>query len=199
MKRYSTYLMMLALAFVSFSLTSCEVDWYEDNYCGGGYYDDELNALDLAEVLSGTWSGSMQYKDGESGQMYSWDVSMTFVQNNRYAIKGTGVEIDYDGEASQSLELNWYLDDRTGDIYITYVGSGKTFVMDADARKYGYKLKENDFFEGYMLGRKNKDMIYINLDAVKARAASSGKARQFGQNANVETPTAATVKKIIEH
>ena len=91
MKRYSTYLMMLALAFVSFSLTSCEVDWYEDNYCGGGYYDDELNALDLAEVLSGTWSGSMQYKDGESGQMYSWDVSMTFVQNNRYAIKGTGV------------------------------------------------------------------------------------------------------------
>lgn len=199
MKRYSTYFMMLAIALLSFSFASCEVDWYEDNYCGGGYYDDELNALDLAEVLSGTWAGSMQFKNGETNETFSWDVSMTFVQNNRYATKGTGVEVDYDGDVSQSLEFNWYIDERNGDIYITYVGSGKTFVMDADARKYGYKLKENDFFEGYMLGRNNKDMIYINLDAVKARAASSGKARQFGQNANVEAPTAATIKKIIEH
>ena len=145
MKRYSTYFMMLAIALLSFSFASCEVDWYEDNY-HDGYYTDELDALDLAEVLSGTWAGSMQFKNGETNETFSWDVSMTFVQNNRYATKGTGVEVDYDGDVSQSLEFNWYLDERNGDIYITYVGSGKTFVMDANARKYGYSLKENDYW-----------------------------------------------------
>ena len=199
MKRYSTYFMMLAIALLSFSFASCEVDWDEDNY-HDGYYTDELDALDLAEVLSGTWAGSMQFKNGETNETFSWDVSMTFVQNNRYATKGTGVEVDYDGDVSQSLEFNWYLDERNGDIYITYVGSGKTFVMDANARKYGYSLKENDYFEGYMIGRNNKDMMYINLDAVKARAASSsGKSRQFGHIAKDAAPTTTAIKKVVEH
>ena len=98
------------------------------------------------------------------------------------------------------MEFNWYIDERNGDIYITYVGSGKTFVMDANARKYGYSLKENDYFEGYMIGRNNKDMMYINLDAVKARAASSsGKSRQFGHIAKDAAPTTTAIKKVVEH
>ena len=87
------------------------------------------------------------------------------------------------------LKFNWYIEEKTGDIYIKYLTQNKTtFVMDASAKEHGFWLEENKCFKGYMIGTNNKDMIYIDLspvknnEAKKATRATSDTSRCFGSD-----------------
>ena len=149
-------------------------------------------------MLQGEWDGTMIYTNGDNGQKSSFYANMTFVRNNSDAIKGTGTEIDYTldsngniAEQNDPLKFNWYIDEKTGDIYIKYTNTQNksTFVMDASASQHGFRLDEKTgSFSGYMLGTNNNDMIYIDLKRVQnseakklTRAVSS--ARFFGSSA----------------
>lgn len=170
---------------------------WNDNYYGqGGDQDDGSSVYDEAEILQGEWDGKMVYTNGDTGEQSSFYANMTFVRNSRDAIKGTGTEIDYTKDSNgnvdkmnEPLKFNWYLDEKTNDIYIKYLTDKKsTFVMDASAKEHGFYLEENNCFTGYMLGTNNKDMIYIDLkpvknnEAKKATRAMSVANRSFGSN-----------------
>lgn len=172
---------------------------WNDNYYNNGDNDDDGSSADNeADVLQGEWDGTMIYTNGDNGQKSSFYANMTFVRNNSDAIKGTGTEIDYTldsngniAEQNDPLKFNWYIDEKTGDIYIKYTNTQNksTFVMDASASQHGFRLDEKTgSFSGYMLGTNNNDMIYIDLKRVQnseakklTRAVSS--ARFFGSSA----------------
>lgn len=170
--------------------------WNDDYYDNGGDNNEGNSVYDEAEVLQGEWDGKMVYTNGDTGEQSSFYANMTFVRNNSDAIKGTGTELDYtldsDGKKDQQntpLKFNWYIDEKTGDIYIKYLTQSKpVFVMDMSAKEHGFWLEENKSFTGYMIGTNNKDMIYIDLtpvknnEAKKATRALSGTGRNFGSN-----------------
>lgn len=165
--------------------------WNNDYYNNGGNANQGSSVLDEAEVLEGEWDGTMAYTNGDDGSVSNFYANMTFVRNNSSSIKGTGTEVDYTLTESnevgeqQTLKFNWYIDESTGDIYIHYLtNSGSTFVMDASASQHGFRLVENESFEGYMIGTNNKDMIYIDLKPVQnneaKKATRSTSVRSFG-------------------
>lgn len=196
--------------------TSCDDDpwnwygndepwWYDYDGSNWGWNDNDYNQggdnsgssmIDEAEVLQGEWDGKMTYTNGDTGEQSSFYANMTFVRNNSNAIKGTGTEIDYTLDSKGNvdkqnapLKFNWYIEEKTGDIYIKYLTQNKTtFVMDASAKEHGFWLEENKCFQGYMIGTNNKDMIYIDLspvknnEAKKATRATTGASRSFGSN-----------------
>ena len=194
MKKWKSVMMLTVIAAASFSLTSCDDDYYwHDDY---GWYDDynqgdwgwnqgdwnngsgdsqNDNLVEEAQALSGQWSGSVQLSeladDGQSRDNYKFNATMTFTQNNSQSLSGTGIEVDYatdDSGDTQSLRFSWYIDDN-GDIYIKYA-SGTTYVMDAGASQYGFKLNlgdssKDDEFYGYMIGTGTAkgDIMYIDM------------------------------------
>ena len=165
------------------------------NYNGGGQQGNTL--LDEAQVLSGKWTGQMQFTNGTTGEQASFDVAMTFVQANTNAIKGTGVEIDVSGNERQTLEFTWYID-YNGNIYIKYA-SGSTYVMDISASTYGFRLEESTgIFRGYMAGTNNKDMIYIDLTRTESAKSSTraSSIRNFG-NTDLQKQEIKGEKKLI--
>lgn len=153
--------------------------WNDNYYDHGGSNDDGSSVYDEAEALQGEWDGKMVYTNGDTGEQSSFYANMTFVRNSSSSLKGTGTELDYTlnskGEVDQQntpLKFNWYIDEKTGDIYVKYLTDKKTaFVMDISAKQHGFWLKGNDFFKGYMIGTNNKDMIYIDLKPVKNNEA----------------------------
>lgn len=175
--------------------TSCDDgNWgWDDNYYGqGGGQDDGSSVYDEAEILQGEWDGKMVYTNGDTGEQSNFYANMTFVRNSRDAIKGTGTELDYTLDSNgnvdkmnEPLKFNWYIEEKTGDIYIKYL-TQTTFVMDASAKEHGFWLEENKCFQGYMIGTNNKDMIYIDLspvknnEAKKTTRATTGASRSFG-------------------
>lgn len=170
--------------------------WNDNYYDNGGNGNEGSSVNDEAEVLQGEWDGKMVYTNGDTGEQSSFYANMTFVRNNSNAIKGTGTEIDYTLDSNGNvdkqnspLKFNWYIDEKTGDIYIKYLTQNKTtFVMDASAKEHGFWLEENNCFTGYMIGTNNKDMIYIDLkpvknnEAKKATRSLTGTSRSFGSN-----------------
>lgn len=166
---------------------------WDDNYYGqGGGQDDGSSVYDEAEILQGEWDGKMVYTNGDTGEQSNFYANMTFVRNSRDAIKGTGTELDYTLDSNgnvdkmnESLKFDWYIEEKTGDIYIKYL-TQTTFVMDASAKEHGFWLEENKCFQGYMIGTNNKDMIYIDLkpvknnEAKKTTRATTGASRSFG-------------------
>lgn len=194
-------------------------DYWWDPYDDGGwgwnndYYDDGDDndnwgdqLSEEAEALQGEWDGIMKYTNGDNGEVNQFNASMTFVRNSSTAIKGTGTEIDYtlDNKNNitdeQRLNFNWYLDDETGDIHIKYLGDNKLeFVMDASAKERGFSLTDGQYFEGYMLGTNNNDMIYIDLKAVQNNSAKTRTAaaqpKTFGST-NIEKLNVSGLHKL---
>ncbi len=216
MKKMKTMLVMMLAALAPFTFTSCddEVYWYDDPwwyvYDDGSYYwntdyyydtsydymDEGLTVLDEAQVLAGEWRGTMQYYTAADKSVAEFNVNMLFVQNNPRAIKGTGIEVDsYNGE-SQTLNFTWYIDAKSGDIYIRYDGSGNTFVLDINARDKGFYLSEaSGEFYGYMLGTNNNDAAYFNMVRSEANAKPATRAagtKTFGQK-QIQKPTFGSV------
>lgn len=196
MKKITRILTVLAVAALPFAFTSCDDDydyWYGDTYPwwynyheDGGRWDYGDNnddnpgntLVDEAQVLNGEWNGTMAYTNGNDGTTDKFYATMTFVQNNSNAIKGTGTEYDYyrndDGSVanSQTLHFTWYIDNN-GDIYVKY-DSGSTFVMDMNASQHGFYLDEaTGVFRGYMIGTNNSDLIYFEFTRQTSGAKSS--------------------------
>ena len=212
MKKITRILTVLAVAALPFAFTSCDDDydyWYGDTYPwwynyheDGGRWDYGDNnddnpgntLVDEAQVLNGEWNGTMAYTNGNDGTTDQFYATMTFVQNNSNAIKGTGTEYDYyrnaDGSVanSQTLHFTWYIDNN-GDIYVKY-DSGSTFVMDMNASQHGFYLDEaRGVFQGYMIGTNNSDLIYFDFTrqtsgakSSKGQKAVSPKTTTFGAN-----------------
>lgn len=196
MKKITRILTVLAVAALPFAFTSCDDDydyWYGDTYPwwynyheDGGRWDYGDNnddnpgntLVDEAQVLNGEWNGTMAYTNGSDGTTNQFYATMTFVQNNSNAIKGTGTEYDYyrndDGSVgnSQTLHFSWYIDNN-GDIYVKY-DSGSTFVMDMNASQHGFYLDEaTGVFRGYMIGTNNSDLIYFDFTRQTSGAKGS--------------------------
>ena len=212
MKKITRILTVLAVAALPFAFTSCDDDydyWYGDTYPwwynyheDGGRWDYGDNnddnpgntLVDEAQVLNGEWNGTMAYTNGNDGTTDQFYATMTFVQNNSNAIKGTGTEYDYyrndDGSVgnSQTLHFTWYIDNN-GDIYVKY-DSGSTFVMDMNASQHGFYLDEaRGVFQGYMIGTNNSDLIHFDFTrqtsgakSSKGQKAVSPKTTTFGAN-----------------
>ena len=196
MKKITRILTVLAVAALPFAFTSCDDDydyWYGDTYpwwynyheddgrwdYGDNNDDNPGNTLvDEAQVLNGEWNGTMAYTNGSDGTTNQFYATMTFVQNNSNAIKGTGTEYDYyrnaDGSVanSQTLHFSWYIDNN-GDIYVKY-DSGSTFVMDMNASQHGFYLDEaTGIFRGYMIGTNNSDLIQFDFTRQTSGAKGS--------------------------
>lgn len=196
MKKITRILTVLAVAALPFAFTSCDDDydyWYGDTYPwwynyheDGGRWDYGDNnddnpgttLVDEAQVLNGEWNGTMVYTNGSNGTTDQFYATMTFVQNNSNAIKGTGTEYDYyrndDGSVgnSQTLHFSWYIDNN-GDIYVKY-DSGSTFVMDMNASQHGFYLDEaTGIFRGYMIGTNNSDLIQFDFTRQTSGAKGS--------------------------
>ena len=174
MKRFSLFLTLLMMAALSLTFTSCEDDWYDDRPWYDRY-DDVDDAEDLAEMLNGTWSGTIinEYTNDQGvRQQTQCSANFTFVQYNSDAISGRGYETDYDGSGnSQTLEFKWSVDERTGDIYVEY-SSGYRFILDASSNsKYSGFSLDNSRFNGVMEGTNNDEYIFFDLYRVRGNNA----------------------------
>ncbi len=142
----------IMMAAMPMLFTSCDDDpdyWYDDWTWGNDYNqrpdDDDVDNQDffvaMAQTLNGKWRGDMRaYEVNEQGVAvdsidYSTDIE--FVQYNNTAISGTGTQYDYKPQTDyleKQRDFTWYIDPKTGDIYITYKnvhegGSTTDFVM----------------------------------------------------------------------
>ena len=156
MKTFKIMMAVVVIAAMPMLFTSCDDDpdyWYNDWYDGwtwGDDYnhrpdDDDVDNQDffvaMAQTLSGQWRGDMRaYQVNEQGVAvdsiyYSTDIE--FVQYNNTAISGTGTQYDYNpqtNEKEMQRDFTWYIDPKTGDIYITHKevhegGSTTDYVM----------------------------------------------------------------------
>lgn len=177
--------------------TSCDDDpdyWYEDEFRGDDYNnqsdDDSQDPLLLmAQTLNGKWRGDMRaYKVNEQGVAvdsidYSTDIE--FVQYNNTAISGTGTQYDYKPQTDyleKQRDFTWYIDPKTGDIYITYKevhegGSTTDYVM-----RVAYDdLNLNDrTFTGYLWssdGAEVDDFWFNRYTGSSAKAATRATAK----------------------
>lgn len=203
MKKFTQFLAMAALIVLPFAMTSCDDDpWFDGpNHWGGDYppgynggdggnygYDDDNTLYDMAATLCGKWSGTVE--SHEAGEVYSFNTDMVFYQNGSAgsSLKGGGTEYDYAtneaGEVeSQILEFTWYIDQNTGNIYITYTGSGTQFCLDYSATQRGFYLSDQEFY-GWALGvTYQEDYMVFNLN----RSYTGAKSSNIGQTATTTT------------
>ena len=207
MKKIFQLLTVLAIAAVSLSVTSCRDDWYGHRYRYWEYRhpghtwnnvynevviieDNTSDAAELANALLGEWGGTVIYQytdDNNQTAQTEFGAIFTF---NRYSgggtsLNGTGTEHDFDGQGNeQTLQFDWYVDQETSDIYIRYRETGKTFMMDIDAKVYGFLLDTGaGTFQGYAIGTNTTDMLYFDLK------------RQYNQKAKAEMGKAAAQQK----
>lgn len=213
MKRIKTYFAAALMAVCAMSLTGCEEDpwihgWDYRDY-NQGWYDDydwydepfdygtqELTAM--AQKLRGHWEGMLRYYYiGESGQyeIADMDVHFEFDQYDAASLNGRGRETDYVGNESQELRFSWYIDPRTGDIYVRYDETGKTYVLDADANSdfSGFYLDSSEF-SGVMEGYNNKE--YLVFDCTRTTLAKENTEWEDLTGTTASTKGAATPKRI---
>lgn len=152
MKAFKIMMAVAVIAAMPMLFTSCDDDpdyWYDDWTWGNDYNqrpdDDDVDNQDffvaMAQTLNGKWRGDMRaYEVNEQGVAvdsidYSTDIE--FVQYNNTAISGTGTQYDYKPQTDyleKQRDFTWYIDPKTGDIYITYKnvhegGSTTDYVM----------------------------------------------------------------------
>ena len=161
-----------ALGMLACTLNSCDEDhyYYEERYDyawrdrgDNGYNQNNDNSQDNsnlvaeAQCLRGHWQGLIvyEYTDEQTGQRatakFNADMEFDQYDNSTNPLRGRGREIDTAGEETQELRFMWYIEENTGNIYIKYDGSGKTYVMDAASQEKGFFLDSDNFY-GYMIG-----------------------------------------------
>lgn len=181
MKKIFTPLAMFAFAMFAFTMTSCDDDepYYRPNYYN--YYDSWYDNYDWynqpfnngtdelteeAQCLRGHWEGTMiaDFINEQTGrrEQSQFHADIEFDQYDSKSLNGRGREIDTAGDDWQELRFTWYIEPRTGDIYIKYDGSGTILKMDAASKDYGFYLDDNAFY-GYMAGQNVDDVYYIDL------------------------------------
>ncbi len=173
--------------------TSCDDDpdyWYEDEFRGDDYNnqsdDDSQDPLLLmAQTLNGKWRGDMRaYEVNEQGVAvdsidYSTDIE--FVQYNNTAISGTGTQYDYNPQTNEKelqRDFTWYIDPKTGDIYLTY----KTVLENGSTTDYVMRVAYDDLnlndrtFTGYLWSSAGGEVddFWFNRYTGNAKAATRG-------------------------
>ncbi len=231
MKKFAKYIMTLAVFMMPFALTSCYEGWddphythkyWYDNYRDGWYnwsddnYDNgfdtkgnnEDDLIQQAEMLSGTWEGTMEFYNAEEGTTSKFNAQLTFSHDYSKSIKGVGTEYDYLTDESgkiideQNLKFKWYISEDKkygGNIYIKYNANsgseGGTYVMDAHASEKGFYL-DKDSFEGYMYGTNASSANYIYINMRRVTSENSAKAATRA-NLTINSFGSRAVKKVI--
>ena len=199
MKAFKIMMAVAAIAAMPMLFTSCDDDpdyWYDDWYDGWTWGDDYNNRPDdnvdnqdffvaMAQTLNGQWRGDLKaYQVDEHGVAvdsiyYSTDIE--FVQYNSTAISGTGTQYDYNpqtNEKEMQRDFTWYIDPKTGDIYLTYKevhegGSTTDYVM-----RIAYNdLNLNDrTFTGYLWSSDGDEVddFWFDRYTGNAKAATRG-------------------------
>lgn len=163
-------IMLLAIAATPMLFTSCDSgddNWYDDNYNNQNTYNNtssDNNTLNvLANTLRGHWDGKMVYEYTENGtrKQATFDAQMEFDQYDATSLSGRGVEVDVSGSQSQELKFSWYIDNKTGDIYVTYDTSKSQYVITFGSSNIQSYL-DSKSFHGTMKGVNNDE--YIDFD-----------------------------------
>ena len=195
MKTFKIMMAVAAIAAMPMLFTSCDDDpdyWYDGWTWGDDYNnrpDDNVDNQDffvaMAQTLNGQWRGDLKaYQVDEHGVAvdsiyYSTDIE--FVQYNSTAISGTGTQYDYNpqtNEKEMQRDFTWYIDPKTGDIYLTYKevhegGSTTDYVM-----RIAYNdLNLNDrTFTGYLWSSDGDEVddFWFDRYTGNAKAATRG-------------------------
>jgi hypothetical protein len=193
MKAFKIMMAVAAIAAMPMLFTSCDDDpdyWYEDEFRGDDYNnqsdDDSQDPLLLmAQTLNGKWRGDMRaYEVNEQGVAvdsidYSTDIE--FVQYNNTAISGTGTQYDYKPQTDyleKQRDFTWYIDPKTGDIYITY----KNVHEGGSTTDYVMRIAYNDLnlndrrFTGYLWSSDGDEVddFWFDRYTGNAKAATRG-------------------------
>jgi hypothetical protein len=136
-------------------------DTYNNQNTNNSGNDNTLNIL--ANTLRGHWEGKMLYEYTVNGirKQATFDAQMEFDQYDATSISGRGVEVDISGTETQELKFSWYIDSKTGDIYVTYDDSKKQYVItfsSSDIQSY----LDTKSFHGTMKGVNNDE--YLDFD-----------------------------------
>ena len=168
MKKLIKITMLLAVVATTMIYASCDSgndNWYDDTYnnqnTNNSGNDNTLNIL--ANTLRGHWEGKMLYEYTVNGirKQATFDAQMEFDQYDATSISGRGVEVDISGTETQELKFSWYIDSKTGDIYVTYDASKKLYVItfsSSDIQSY----LDTKSFHGTMKGVNNDE--YLDFD-----------------------------------
>lgn len=199
MKTFKIMMAVAAIAAMPMLFTSCDDDpdyWYDDWYDGWTWGDDYNNRPDdnvdnqdffvaMAQTLNGQWRGDLKaYQVDEHGVAvdsiyYSTDIE--FVQYNSTAISGTGTQYDYNpqtNEKEMQRDFTWYIDPKTGDIYLTY----KEVHEGDSTTDYVMRIAYNDLnlndrtFTGYLWSSDGDEVddFWFNRYTGNAKAATRG-------------------------
>lgn len=203
MKTYKIMMAVAAIAAMPMLFTSCDDDpdyWYDDWYDGWTWGDDYNNRPDdnvdnedffvaMAQTLNGQWRGSMwAYELDEQGvavDSIDYSIDIEFKQYNSSAISGTGTQYDYNpqtGEKEFQRDFTWYIDPKTGDIYLTYKevhegGTTSDYVMRI---AYDDLNLNNRSFTGYLWssdGKEVDDFWFDRYTGSSAKAATRATAK----------------------
>lgn len=154
-------------------LASCDSDpwyddyWYDDWTWGSNYdnrpadenVDNEDFFVAMAQTLAGQWRGGMMTYELDSNGVaidsLLHDTDIEFKAYNKQSISGVGTQYDYE-PGTDNLEyqrdFTWYIDPKTGDVYLTY----KEKQSNGEMRDYVMVIGYNDLnldnrtFTGYL-------------------------------------------------
>ena len=137
MKRFHTLMTMVAIAMLSFTVTSCETD------------------EDIADTLWGTWEGNMYVTSYWNNRYYDASYSeITFDRDPSTYSSGRGYWVDYYSNAPWDYIANhirWNV--RGGNIRVYFVED------DYEAEIYDYRLSYN-YFDGYIYTYDDKEVEF---------------------------------------
>ena len=191
-------IMLLVIVATTMIFASCDSgddNWYDNNQnTNNSSNDNTLNVL--ANTLRGHWEGKMLYEYTENGtrKQATFDAQMEFDQYDATSLSGRGVEVDVSGSQSQELKFSWYIDNNTGDIYVTYDTSKSQYVITFGNSNIQSYL-DSKAFHGTMKGVNNDE--YIDFDFSRYTYAK-GYTPTFTRAAQTRAMGVVVENKIVE-
>ncbi len=193
-------IMLLVIVATTMIFASCDSgddNWYNNNNQNSNNTSISDNTLNvLANTLRGHWEGKMLYEYTENGtrKQATFDAQMEFDQYDATSLSGRGVEVDVSGTQSQELKFSWYIDNNTGDIYVTYDASKKQYVITFGNSNIQSYL-DTKSFHGTMKGVNNDE--YIDFDFSRYTYAK-GYTPTFSRAAMTRAMGAVVENKIVK-
>lgn len=195
MKRISTKFFAVLLTAVPMIFASCSSDplyydpWYDDWTWGRDYHhrpdnenvSDEDFLVSMAQTLAGQWRGDMMaYQLDDQGKALDsiyYKTDIEFKQYNNQSISGSGTQYDFHPDTEElevQRDFTWYIDPKTGNIYMTYKeqdddGNMRDYVMTVD---YNDLNLDNRTFTGYLWAADGYEVDDFWFDRYKGTRAS---------------------------
>ena len=193
-------IMLLVIVATTMIFASCDSgddNWYNNNNQNSNNTSISDNTLNvLANTLRGHWEGKMLYEYTENGtrKQATFDAQMEFDQYDATSLSGRGVEVDVSGSQSQELKFSWYIDNNTGDIYVTYDTSKSQYAITFGNSNIQSYL-DSKVFHGTMKGVNNDE--YIDFDFSRYTYAK-GYTPTFTRAAQTRAMGVVVENKIVE-